>query len=154
MDTSLTDLGHEVDHNMHKQTCIKCSQTWTKATRADIIDKGLCPGLGSWDNHRMPEIPRRYVGSSAMMWAGREIHISHSIHYLKGIIFCIKCGALSQGRFVQKLAQPCLRTPANDTAYYGLKRMKDGRHPEAKGKFPTEFGKALPPPKWLEQHIE
>ena len=131
LNAAVEELGHNIcKYGINRFSCGKCGQSWTKDTRASIVKRGPCPGLGNWDEHTHPALPGRYIGSSAMVWAGKVIDIIHNIHYLERILFCAKCGAYAQGPRVENLTLPCPLKPRSSIAKYGLKRMVEARHPE------------------------
>ena len=59
---------------------------------------------------------------------GHQLHISHRLRYLNGIIYCNTCGCFTDGSRVQKLAKPCLVDGVVQHA--PLKRLRRGVHPK------------------------
>ena len=75
-----------------------------------------------------PDRPILARSGFAPVVGGHQLHISHRLRYLNGIIYCGTCGCFTDGSRVQKLAQPCLVDGVVQLA--PLKRLKRGMHPK------------------------
>ena len=63
------------------------------------------------------------------------IHVSHSLHRVRDITFCLKCGYWCQLKS-EKLREACIGVPPNTNTRSGLNRMKKGLHPRRRDMWP------------------
>ena len=90
--------------------------------RADI-----CPGIPPiavdlvMGHH---ECPKR-VTASGLHVRGVKVHASHTLAFLHGVLFCIRCGCYCV-KIVKGLSQGCKMKPTNPVQASGLKRLLVG----------------------------
>ena len=110
--------------------CMHCHQVWGRSDLRRAVDEGSpCPLLDYW-NVRSVTPDRPILGrlGVAPVVGGHQLHISHRLMYLRGIIYCGTCGCFTDGTRVQKLTRPCLADGVvQQTA---LKRLRRGVHPK------------------------
>lgn len=75
--------------------------------------------------------PQINTATTAHLESFPTLHQSHSKMMIRNIVFCRKCGC-STGRKTQQLVLGCNRKPKHNFAKHKLKRMLDGKHPDAK----------------------
>ena len=75
--------------------------------------------------------PRTNTATTAHLETFPTKHQSHSKMMIRNIVFCRKCGC-STSRKTQKLVLECNLKPKHNFAKHKLKRMLDGKHPDAK----------------------
>ena len=142
LDRALTNLGHElVTAQDGWQECIKCCQWWHKRNRRDIITKGPCPGATIWEPGRIPEIPAVVTRGSDLIFAGQTVHRTHHVAWKRGLVICLKCGALSHGAKMICLSDECPGQPRSGFTSSCLRNFRVGIHPYGN----LRHGK---PPKW------
>ena len=142
LDRSLTNLGHKLATGQDGwQECIKCCQWWHKRHRRDIITKGPCPGAVIWEPGKIPEIPAPVTRGSDFIFAGQTVHRTHQVAWKRGLVICLKCGALSHGAKMICLSDECSGQPRSAFTASCLKNFGVGNHPYGK----LRYGK---PPKW------
>ena len=149
IDNKLEELGHhlEIDKSGNRYSCSTCGQCWNKQQRNMVISYGVCPGPSIWGENQgmLPEIPRNLARGSELIWAGHKIHKTHSIVWKRGLVICMRCGSLSQGRRVGHLIEKCKGVPKKgDFPGACLKRFRNGDHPYPRGTWPLP-AEASPP---------
>ena len=148
LNTKLEECGHilEVDQKGW-YSCLQCGQTWHSKHRKDIIAQGKCPGPKIWEttpSGMYPDIPKSVVIGSELVWAGHKIHKTHNICWKRGLVICMRCGCLSQGRRIVGLVKKCRGRTGENNSRNRLIRFRCGRHPVSNGKWPLYAG-ASPP---------
>ena len=87
-----------------------------------------CPMLDQWDVRAInPDRPILGKLGLAPTIGGHQLHVSHRLKYLRGVVYCGTCGCFTDGSRVQKLARPCLIDGVVQTA--AINRLKRGMHP-------------------------
>ena len=128
----LEEKGHipvEANGWMH---CTLCGMQWSKARIKQTLEFGNCPRHEIWYSVGEEQIRRNhtpFVGSK-LQHNGHTIHPSHTIGYLKGILFCKVCSCWTNRRMML-LVEACKMKPRNQTQRSRLKRMLNGEHPIA-----------------------
>jgi hypothetical protein len=68
--------------------------------------------------------------------ADRKQHSLACCDYPNGVIvFCTRCGAVTEGTRLANLSEPCRRAPQSGKAATNLSRIAQGMHPKSKGVF-------------------
>ena len=130
LDTTLTSLGHELATAQGGwQECMICCQRWHKRHRQQIISKGSCPGAVLWEPGRIPEIPATVIPGSDLTFAGQTVHRTHHVAYKRGLVICLKCGALSHGARVVSLSDECTGQPRSAFTSSCIRNFRVGIHP-------------------------
>ena len=94
-DTTLTSLGHELATTPDGwQECMTCCQRWHQRNRRDIIKIGPRPGVRLWELGKIPDIPAAVTSGSDFIFAGQTVHRTHNVAYKRGLVICLKYGAL------------------------------------------------------------
>ena len=111
--------------------CGCCQQVWHSSTKRDIVAQGPCPGPQIWGAGIQvnPDIPSRLDANHYPMFGRRRLHASHALSYLRGFVFCRKCGCHTTSQRVARLAEPCRIKPVGPTGRRQLLRMLAGQHP-------------------------
>ena len=146
LNKALANLGHDIlTHDDGWQECMICCQHWHMRQRNSIIKRGECPGIPVWDPGHLPEIPRILPKGSELMYGSKVVHRSHRIAYRRGLIICLRCGALSHGTRVVHLNEVCSGRPRGSWATNGLKNFRKGKHPRGdNGKWPKRRRDPIP----------
>ena len=136
----LESLGHIPIRDGLRWSCSLCGHTWTMASRARMELLGLCPGPGIWARNATVSLNQTWATrrGCSLVVGGLQVHISHSLKWHRGVIYCNICGMYSAGRVLGKLQQRCNMTVVgNPTAAWRLKRISDGFYPTKKGTWPV-----------------
>ena len=144
LNATLANLGHNlVTHEDGWQECMVCCQRWHKRQRQSIITRGNCPGAPVWDEGPLPEIPRILPKGSSH--GSKVVHRSHRVAYKRGLIICLRCGALSHGTKVVHLNEECRGKPRSPWASGCLEKFRKGVHPHGdRGKLPLRRRDPVP----------
>ena len=131
LNTQLQQLSHKLIQIGHRTLCGCCQQVWHSSTKREIIEQGQCPGPQVWGPGIQvnPDIPSRLDADHYPVFGRRRLHASHALSYLKGFVFCRKCGCHTTSQRVAKLAEPCRMKPVGPTGRRQLTRMLSGQHP-------------------------
>ena len=84
-----------------------------------------------------------------------DVDFSHELMSFKGIVYCNKCGSISQRYKLGKLASPCL--PSSQAGLTNLKLLKSGKPPvniKAWPEVPLPPPPAIPIPMNFDQLVE
>ena len=146
LNVALANLDHDIiTGNDGWQECTKCCQRWHMRQRRSIIERGKCPGIPVWDPGPIPEIPRLAPKGSELVYGSKIVHRSHRIAYNRGLVICLKCGALSHGTRVVHLNEVCFGKPRGAWARGCLRNFRQGRHPSGdRGKWPKRRRDPVP----------
>ena len=107
-----------------------CHQVWGQSNMRQAVDQAQpCPMLDQWDVRAInPDRPILGRLGVAPVVGGHQLHVSHRLRYLRGVIYCGTCGCFTDGTRVQKLAKPCLIDGV--VQWNSLKRLRRGVHPK------------------------
>ena len=148
LNSRLEECGHHLEENQGGwYSCLQCGQSWHLKHRHFIIAQGQCPGPKIWEtipSGMYPDIPKRVVLGSELVWAGQKIHQTHNTCWKQGLVICMRCGCLSQGTRIVGLVRKCRGRTGDNNSRIRLRRFRCGMHPVHKGKWPLYAG-ASPP---------
>jgi hypothetical protein len=146
------EFGHAIcidPKNPKHLSCGACGQTWTTKNKIKMLHE--CPGASIWgkppDNPDAPWLPAR---DQPIIHNGKVLDKSHKLAWIRGILYCNKCGTYTRNR-VCGLAKPC-RMKCTAASQRVLKDINNGLCP-SKSIWPLPEG-AMPPAAimlWLEQ---
>ena len=108
-----------------------------------------CPDLGAF--HDRPV----HIAFDHVHIGNLDVDFSHELMSFKGIVYCNKCGSISQQSKLGKLASPCL--PPSQAGLNNLKLLKSGRPPvnvNAWPEAPLPPPPAIPIPLYFDQLVE
>lgn len=83
--------------------CARCRNNFSTSTHTVVKEwlSSTCSAIGSDKDRTIPHFDTRHIGNAC-------VHSSHKVHTFRGLIFCAKCGSLSCGEILAKLAKPCM----------------------------------------------
>ena len=107
--------------------CTICGLAWTMCKGRKMPN---CQGVGTWQEHPMHGLTYSKPSGSGLVWNGVDVHNTHQLRWLRGIIYCSKCGYYSSYR-VRSLSLPCkmMAPKRGSPRLLRLKRMEQGLHP-------------------------
>ena len=120
----LTSLGHDVVNRGPRESCLRCGCSWIARNRHIMLDRGICSGGDGF----IPSLQIPFRVKQETVFNGEEIHPSHNLGWIGGILFCLTCGCYTQLR-VADLALKCKMKPHDGAATWRLKRILEGKHP-------------------------
>ena len=147
LNSQIEEQGHQIEvHQGGWYSCLQCGQSWHTKHRNNIIARGTCPGPEIWEttSGMYPDILVRVVRGSELVWAGQQIHKTHSVCWKQGLVICMRCGCYSQGTRMIGLVKKCKGKTGDMDSRIRLRRFRCGMHPVHKGKWPLYAG-ASPP---------
>ena len=83
------------------------------------------------------------------MFGKHQVHHSHRCRYLRGYLYCNRCGALTKGARIVLLKKQCRGMPASPAYKYMLNRARGGYNPYGKGKPWPVRADRFAKPNWL-----
>ena len=128
-----------------KKECMVCCQCWHSRQRRSIITKGKCPGAPVWEPGPLPEIPWILPKGSQLIHGSKIVHKSHRLAYKRGLLICLRCGALSHGTRIINLSEECFGKPRSQWALGCFKNFRADRHPNGtRGRWPKRRRDPIP----------
>ena len=131
LDKDIEECGHIVvqsDDGWHD--CMACGQRWHKRDRRKIIGMGHCQANQLWGHVGVdPDVPKLVKRGSGIVWAGHMLHRTHVMAWKRGLVICMRCGSLSQGKRVGHLCEECPGRPRSSWGKGCLKAFREGGHP-------------------------
>ena len=125
----LTKIGHVLGPRGDDNRCWRCGIAWSPQSRREVLAMGPCQGTKFWHiEGRDPHMPVPLPTKQHIVY-GRTIHPTHRLVYLRGILYCQKCGRRTSSKVVRDLADVCALKPSNVSKHYQLNRMQRGLHP-------------------------
>ena len=83
-----------------------------------------------------PQFKHIQINNTSPIHKGdKSIHCSHNIYSYRGLIYCLKCGAVGTNQ-IRLLAKPC--EPPNSNRKSALNRILAGKLPQGQTKWPDE----------------
>ena len=135
----LEERGHQVTKSNRKLACNLCNSTWPEQGQSAMYSQAqICSGIPpmSLDLHiGHSDGPRRYLAAGLHI-RGVKVHGSHRLAYLRGILFCTKCGCYTI-KIVRGLKAECKLKPSCVQQQRGLNSMLQGQTPHGL-EWPTE----------------
>ena len=111
--------------NWHR--CTMCGMSWSVFRGKKMPDR---PGAHAWKQHPLQKIMYKEPCGSGLMWNGIHIHRTHQLVWLRGLIFCPKCGCYSSVRVRTLSLSCCMKPPKPGTSRHRrLICMKKGKRP-------------------------
>ena len=148
----LDSLGHQTTIEGHSIKCNICCSTWPRLGELQIYDRAdICPGIPPIATDLIVGYhgcPKR-VSASGLHVRGVKVHPSHTLAFLHGVLFCVKCGCYCV-KIVRGLSQGCKMKPTNPVQASGLKRLLLGAPPH--GMTWPEYGARAPGP--MSQYLD
>ena len=125
--------GHDPILINGRLACKNCLLSAPNGVKAKNLANNPC--IIPPDQHNVRIEPVKYL---------QCVHISHKMHVLKGLYFCMSCGAVL-GKRIDKLGLPCL--PPTDYGYTNIRRLKKGKLPVGRTSWPSDDSvpEPLPP---------
>ena len=157
LDKLLEEAGHSLQRDGNMYRCGLCGQKWARNQRSDFLGPGVCPRQLFWDRIGPdPELPVKLQVESGFVYGTQALHPSHQLMWLKGYVWCNKCGCLTSGARTVMLKDPCKMKPITASGHicpsrvYQLTRLRAGRNPRPRKPFPDTSTHA---PAWCKHHF-
>ena len=133
--TIFEELGHIPRQDLGSKwwTCCLCGSWWQDHNTRAVKGQGKCLGATSWGPPPpLPTMAWILRKGSMLHFNGRAVHPTHHLAWMRGILYCIKCGAYSVTRLI-KLGAPCRLKVLDVTTTRRLNNIRAGKFP-VKGK--------------------
>ena len=137
----LDELMHQSSHNCFEVNsrvfCMRCNTNYSCKNKTGLKHwlSSPCPDLGAF--HDRPV----HMAFDHVHIGNLDVDFSHELMSFKGIVYCNKCGSISQQSKLGKLASPCL--PPSQAGLNNLKLLKAGTPPVNINAWPEA---PVPPP--------
>ena len=110
--------------------CARCRSNFSASCSKNLIRQWLkspCKAIGSSRDKPIPCFDTFHIGTSL-------VHSTHKLNRYRGLIFCSKCGSLSQGEVLGKLSKTC--QPPTPYGKRNLAHIYDNRPPPGVNHWP------------------
>ena len=135
----LEEKGHQVTLSNRRLICNLCTSTWPTNGQSSVYSSaGMCSGIPPIGQDLFlghTNCPKRILAAGLHI-RGAKVHASHRLAYLRGILFCTKCGCYTI-KIVRGLKAECRLKPSCVQQERGLNCMLQGEPPHGLP-WPTE----------------
>ena len=141
-------MGHQLKEQMCGHRCTRClvwkgrsgSAYWRRTACSTSLGAQVAPSRSV----RPPEGTAAPSERGVLCRFGdRAVHTSHTFGYCRGILWCWKCGAWTQGGIIVKLLECCPRRP-NAAGEAVLRRLSKQLTPTVQSVWPLAGGEFPP----------
>ena len=141
--SSAMQMGHRLAAQFGGHRCRVCL-VWKGQSAKAFWRCNPCQGNpGIVEADRVEAAAVHGPATGTVLFGGKAIHGSHTFGFCRGILWCWKCGAWTQGGRVKNLGQPCNRFP-NGPGKTVLRRVERQMTPAVQCEWPLPEGE-LPP---------
>ena len=134
---------HVIERKRARLHCTTCLQSAPRKSCLAWL-RGPCSGPIAFERPSA-SAPARVLQPAKVQFGNQFVHDSHAVAMHRGLAWCWRCGAWTQGRLLA-LAHACTGAPSKSAAD-ALSRLRKGLHPKPRGGWPIteeEWSGAFP----------